>query len=196
MDHGHALCPFGESMAYLKWHHLSVYYRPETLIEQNQGEFCRADKDLLLFHVASFFNLMVKFNNCSYYKRGKVFSYPLTQRITFDVCLIESMAFNAVFNFSVISRRPVHLTMLSQAVFCFTHLSSKGWSGLGLEKPEKGINVVILTIINVRKEPGRDGNSNQDPIFAIAAHYRLRVTFKKVAILLVTCSGSFYYRVL
>ena len=92
------------------------------------------------------------------------------------VWLIDCMVLNAVFNsISVISRRPVHLSILSgifffffylllRTIFCPSHwLLSHITNVETIDSGERGMNPVAVAIVNPRKECWPSRESNQRP---------------------------------
>ena len=93
--------------------------------------------------------------------------------LTRYIALIDSMVFNAVFNtISVVSRRPVHLPMLSwsslKSVLLIIFFPSN-WLLSHIiiveimDSGERGMNPIVMTIINPRKEYWMRRGSNRQP---------------------------------
>ena len=87
--------------------------------------------------------------------------------------VFDCMVFNAVFNsISVISRQPVHISMLSRSSFN-QHSAQYCFQATGcffqitivetMDSGERGMNPVAMTIINPRKEYWPSRGSNQRP---------------------------------
>ena len=87
-------------------------------------------------------------------------------------CVIECMVFNAVFNsISVLSRRPVHLSMLSCSSLTSTlhNILSNIVISKTMDISERRMNPAAMTIINPRKEYWPSRGSNQRlPVFKSA----------------------------